>query len=211
MAGNISAQLLGLILAPIVTRIYIPEHFGVMIVIVSIVNVLSVIACLRYETAIVLPKNDDSAYNIIAVCIFFTLIVSLIILPFIPIYGDLVESWSHVEGIKIYLYVVSLGILAHGVEQAFRLWYTRKKNFSLIAKTRFFIPLISNSIIIIAGILAGSSVLGLIFGHISGLLIVAAIFLTVFFQHETLDIRVCILILDILTSKNPNFRMMLLQ
>ena len=87
-AGNVSAQVIAFILSPIVTRLYIPEHFGAMMLITAIINVLAVISCMRYEMAVVLPKEDDKSFNIMAVCLFISFSLSLALLPSVPLFGD---------------------------------------------------------------------------------------------------------------------------
>jgi O-antigen/teichoic acid export membrane protein len=184
MAGNLSAQLVGILLAPIITRLYLPEHFGIVAVIFSIVAVLSVISCMRYEMAVVLPKTQKEAQNLIALCLALILLVSLVSLLTIPFVNEWVETVTQVKGISIFLYFVPLGILVRGLEMAFRFWFTREKKFPFIAKTRMIIPLSTNGIKIAAGLLVGSSVIWLIIGNIIGVSIVAAIFAVAFLQNN---------------------------
>ena len=65
MSGTAIAQGLTLGFAPVLTRIYKPEDFGVLGLYISIVGILSVIICWRYELAIVLPRENKDAINIL--------------------------------------------------------------------------------------------------------------------------------------------------
>lgn len=184
MAGNVTAQLAVVLLAPVITRLYLPEHIGVMAVIISIVSVLSVISCMRYEMAVVLPKSEKEAQNLVAICLALTIIISLVSLVAIPFVNEWAESLAQIQGVRFFLYLVPLGVIAHGLETTFRFWFTRKKNFALIAKTRMITPLSTNGIKIVAGLLVGSSIFWLIIGDILGISIVAAIFAIAFIQNN---------------------------
>jgi len=82
MTGTVFAQALLVLLAPILTRLYDAESFGVFSLYTSIVGFLTVIACLRYERAIVLPEKDEDAANLLALSmlICFSMAVITIIL-----------------------------------------------------------------------------------------------------------------------------------
>ena len=60
-AGSIFAQLVGVILAPIISRLYGPDAFGEFSLFLSIVTILEVVVCLKYDMAIVLPQDDETA------------------------------------------------------------------------------------------------------------------------------------------------------
>ena len=58
VSGASIAQLIGLIAVPIITRLYSPDDLGLLTVLTSIVSIIVVISCMRYELAIVLPKTN---------------------------------------------------------------------------------------------------------------------------------------------------------
>ena len=61
VTGTIIAQAVGICLTPVITRIFSPEIYGVASVFISIVSIQTVISCMRYELAILLPKNQKEA------------------------------------------------------------------------------------------------------------------------------------------------------
>ena len=63
--GSIFAQGIGVLIAPIVARLFAPEAFGVAALFASITSIIGVLACLRYELSIVLPKTDEEAANLL--------------------------------------------------------------------------------------------------------------------------------------------------
>ena len=67
VTGSVFAQGIGVLVAPIVARLFAPEAFGFAALFTSIAGIISVVACLRYELAIMLPKTDEEAANLIIV------------------------------------------------------------------------------------------------------------------------------------------------
>jgi len=59
VGGTSIAQALSFLFSPIQTRLFSPEVFGELSVFGSITGIVGIIICLRYELAIVLPKDDD--------------------------------------------------------------------------------------------------------------------------------------------------------
>ena len=72
VSGTTLAQAIGILITPILTRLYAPEAFGTLALFTSITSILSVIACMRYELAIMLPESDEEAANLLGVWDFHT-------------------------------------------------------------------------------------------------------------------------------------------
>ena len=68
-SGSAGAQLLLVLAAPILTRLYTPEDFGLLAIYTSLLALAGVISSLRYELAIPLPKEDEEAANTAVLCL----------------------------------------------------------------------------------------------------------------------------------------------
>ena len=66
VSGTALAQALSLLVAPILSRLYSPNAFGTAALFASLVSIVGVIVCFRYEQAIMLPKRDEEAANLAA-------------------------------------------------------------------------------------------------------------------------------------------------
>ena len=65
LAGGTTIALGVTILAsPITSRLFAPEAFGLAALFMSGATVAGLLACMRYEMAIVLPKNDEEAASL---------------------------------------------------------------------------------------------------------------------------------------------------
>lgn len=75
-SGTVLSQLIPILLAPLLARMYAPEAFGTVAAISALVGFCSAISCLRYEAAICLPKYDRQAYALVQVSLWATLLFS---------------------------------------------------------------------------------------------------------------------------------------
>ena len=64
--------------SPVLTRLYTPEDFGVLAVYASIVSVLVVVTSLRYELAIPLPADDNTAANLLLLALAIVVALTLL-------------------------------------------------------------------------------------------------------------------------------------
>lgn len=64
--GTAFAQLIGVVFSPIITRIYLPEEYGVLTVYASVLAIISISASLDYQLAIPIADDDEKAINLLA-------------------------------------------------------------------------------------------------------------------------------------------------
>jgi len=136
MTGTTIAQAIPIAISPILTRIYTPEDFGVFALYMSIASILSVVATGRYELAIMLPRKDEDATNIVALSIIITLLVSLITLLLVILFNTLVTKLLGNQEISSWLYFMPLTILLTGVYQSLKFWSNRQKQYKSLAINR---------------------------------------------------------------------------
>ena len=140
--------------APITSRLFGPEAFGLAALFNSGVTMLGMIACLRYEMAIVLPKNDEDAAPLFALCcialVAMTTLTAILTLSFgtrALLYLDAVE-------LKPILWLFPISVFLVGSQLPLSYWHTRHKRFKIRAVGRI-LSSFSASMAEIAGGLAG--------------------------------------------------------
>ena len=136
MTGTIVAQAIPIAIAPILTRLYAPEDFGVFALFMSIVSVIGVVATARYELAVILPKEDEDAINIIALSLIISFIISLLTLLIVFFFNEPISKLLNNKGISRWLYFMPLAIFLTGIYQVFNYWSSRKKKFVQNAVSR---------------------------------------------------------------------------
>jgi O-antigen/teichoic acid export membrane protein len=168
ISGTAVAQLIPIILQPVLRRIYIePELFGAYSVYVSISGILLVLASLRYELAIVLPEKHSESINILFLTLAISFIFNLILVVFVILFkSDLTKFLNLPEKYSIYLYMVPLGTFLFSFYQSLNYWLVRKKRFMAISYNKFFRRGFEGASQVALRFTAGSH--GLIIGDIIG-------------------------------------------
>ncbi len=168
LAGSAAlGQAVTVLVSPILTRLYSPEDFGIFGVYAAILGIVTVIASLRYEYAIPLPEEDETAANILALC--FLLLLGMTALIWILVYGlkDAIVVWTNVPGLKPYLWLIPLGVLGAGTYQILNYWAVRKRDFPRIARTRLSRGIGRAALQVGIGF-ASNGPLGLLLGQLAG-------------------------------------------
>jgi lipopolysaccharide exporter len=136
MTGTTIAQAIPIAASPILTRIYSPDDFGLLALFLSITSVLAVIITARYELAIILPKEDREAINLVALSILITSAISTLMLILVIISGKSLANILGNDSIYPWLYFVPLSLFLTGVYQALSYWSNRKKQYKILASNR---------------------------------------------------------------------------
>ena len=131
--GSTIAQVILFAITPILTRLYSEELFGLYFVFTSIVMILKIISTLRFELAIVLPKEDKDAVNLIFLTQIINLFISLLFAFIIFIFYDFFNSLLGEKNLGIYLYLIPLSTFFTGFYQTFNYWNNRIKKYKNIS------------------------------------------------------------------------------
>src|ERR1035437_4249188 len=71
--GSGIAQVITFLVSPVLTRLYTPADLGLFTFFISIVGLFALIATLRYEIAVIFPKEDKDAVNIVSLSVIIAL------------------------------------------------------------------------------------------------------------------------------------------
>jgi len=168
-SGAALAQLLGVLVAPIVTRLYQPSDYGGLAVYASFVAIGAAVAAGRYESAISLPPDDESgeldAINLVRLAL--TLAVgcsSLILLAVVS--ALLFTSVSALEDLGFWALAIPIGVLMSSSSLTLRAYATRRRDYGAIARVAPTQKVVTASVQVGSGLLAlGLS--GLMFGALA--------------------------------------------
>ncbi|HIP13910.1 MAG TPA: hypothetical protein EYG74_00290, partial [Sulfurimonas autotrophica] len=136
MTGSMIAQAIPIAISPILTRIYTPEDFGMFALYMSISSLFAIFATGRYELAIMLPKKDEDAVNILLLSIIITFFVSMLSFFIILLFNQEIVSWLGNASLSNWLYVIPFSVLFTGLYQSFNYWNNRKKAYKRLAVSR---------------------------------------------------------------------------
>jgi len=148
--------------APILHRLYAPDAYGTLAVFASITGIIGVLACLRYELAIVLPESDKDAANLLAVSLCSVLGTSAFTTLLVLFARRMIVRLLNAPDLASYLWLAPLHVLANGAFLAFSCWSSRTRHFGRLgvaAGTRS---------VVISGIQLGA--VGIGWSHAGGLI-----------------------------------------
>lgn len=165
IGGTAGAQLLSVLAAPILTRLYSPDDFGMLAVFTALLAFFTVISAGRYELAIPLPDNEQDAADL-TVLGFSLVLCTTIISAFIFImWPQKIATIINTPQLANYLWIIPLGVFFLGSYQVFNSLAVRQKQFTVIAKTKVY-QSIGTLVIQLGGYSLGP--LALIGGHSVG-------------------------------------------
>lgn len=151
--------------APLLTRLYTTEDFGLLAVYSGLLALFAVVASLRYELAIPMPESNAEAANIIILSLLAVLFMTGVSSLIVWLAGQQIAEALDAPNLARFFWLLPVGVLLTGVYKVFNYCAVRNKAFGSIAKTRVSQTL-ATLIIQIAGHQMGG--VALIFGQAGG-------------------------------------------
>jgi len=134
ISGTIIAQLIPILLQPVLRRFFSPETFGAYSVYSSIVGILIIVSSFKYESAICLPRKDKDSINILGLALMINIIFSLSLAAVVIIFKSPLKTLLNLpDEFSFMLYLVPLGTFLISSFNSFNFWLIRKKAFLAIS------------------------------------------------------------------------------
>jgi len=166
-SGTMIAQVVAIILIPVVTRLYPPEFFGVNQLFLSIGAVILVVSTLSYHFAIMVTERDEDSMNILAVCVVCLLGISTAVGVVFVGFADWFANVFNTPLIADYFVWLPLYVILSSLIVILNEWLSRKVRYGVIARG-IVTNSVSTRVIQIGGGLIQVSPLGLILGSVIG-------------------------------------------
>lgn len=164
--GTLVAQLLNFLASPVLSRLYSKEDYGSFGLFMAAVSYTTVLACLRLEQAIVLPKNEEEAKSITWWCMRLNLVVSFVglLVSLIVVFGFGLSAFYILVGPTVF-FTTFVAIYSY--------YCSRNKEYKRISGTRITISVSITVLSIALGFISlgtygliGGMFLGQLFGSI---------------------------------------------
>ncbi len=134
--GTALGQILVVVAAPILSRLYTPEMFGTFGLFNAVIITLATISGFRFEFAILLPREDRDGYDLLRLQLLLSLMVAVVL----GVLCLLVPGWiSRGLGdpeLRSVLWIAGPAILFFGVFNGLNFWNTRQRHFGRLAKAK---------------------------------------------------------------------------
>ncbi|MDD2779815.1 MAG: oligosaccharide flippase family protein, partial [Candidatus Methanomethylophilaceae archaeon] len=166
--GTMVAQMTGILLIPVITRIYSPEFFGVAQIFLSIAAVLLVVSSLSYNYVIMLPERDEDSMNVFMLCIVCVLGTSTVTGAVIIGFSDWFETVFEMPMIADYLIWLPIFVGFNSLFVILNGWLSRKVKYGVLSRG-IVVNSVSTRVFQIGSGLIVASPMGLIFGSMMGL------------------------------------------
>ncbi|HKK69263.1 MAG TPA: oligosaccharide flippase family protein, partial [Bacteroidales bacterium] len=189
--GTLIAQVIPVLLMPVITRLYTPESMGVFELFLSISLILGAVANGRYELSVVLPDKKEEAWNIMGLGMLISFAFSIFLLLIFSGFADTIAGWLNNANIEAWLIFVPLAVLFQGWFGMLNYYNTREKSFKTISQANVSRSVSRTGVQIVTGIFVNSPA-GLILGQIAGFftavfIMVKKISLKAFFRQVDKD------------------------
>jgi O-antigen/teichoic acid export membrane protein len=131
----------------------------------SLLSIISVAACLRFDVAVAIPDKDIDAANLLALALGCAFVISLIVAILVLLIPEQIASWLNQIGLSAYLWLLPLGVLLASSYSALQTWLVRKKEFGQIARSRIAQSAVAAGMQLSMGA-AGVGAFGLLLGYV---------------------------------------------
>jgi O-antigen/teichoic acid export membrane protein len=168
--GTAVAQLLTILSAPVLTRVFGPDDFGLLAVYTAIVSIGGVVATLQYHRAIPLPFGGRLTSNLVALCLVLVSISGVLATLIVTILGASFYETIGTVNLEQYALLIPIGIVSVALYETTSLYAIRIKEFRRISGTRLLQSVSQNGTQLGSG-LCGYGPIGLVLGQLLGQLL----------------------------------------
>lgn len=132
-SGVTVAQIIGLAFMPVLTRLFLPEEFGVFYLFLTTSSILSLLVTGGYEKSFVLPRSDNDARQLLLFSIMLlagVTTICFVTLLFLNQWGDAFFQTKHS---RLILWLIPVYSFLFGSLRIFQNWDIRGKKYNWIA------------------------------------------------------------------------------
>ena len=173
--GNVLAQGLAVVSLLFLTRLYSPDAFSGWALWQSVATLFTMIATLRYELAVVLPRDKDKAASVFVVGVLSVFLVSLLAIAILQFAEGLLVGEKFIEELHIWILWLPVYIMTFGLFRMAAMWFTREKQFGLYTITAVALPFTQIFCQVIMAQLGMRTSAGMILGTFSGQVLITLI------------------------------------
>ncbi len=200
VTGSSISQILPILVAPVLARIYSPTDYGKVGVFISASLIFSIISTLQYSNAFLLPKEENDFHALVKLCfrnVLITTAGALLLITFIKGYLGTLLKAKDIENI---FFLLPLSMAMSGITNTLSAFANRRKLFKAVAFNRTIASVANVSVSLILGFMLRSWV-GLLAGYLINQLVNSIVFFFIIYRNTPSDV-----IRSIRTSKVDKVR-----
>lgn len=151
----------------LLTRLFSTELFGIYMLFSSATLILKPLATMQYEFAIVLPKKDEDAINLLGFSVLVLCLYCTLLFIIIFFFKDSISNFFKIKELSNFIFLLPMSVFLFGGVSILDYWNNRKSKFKNISKGLLVKASIMSSSQITVGFSSFNS-LGLIPGMLLG-------------------------------------------
>lgn len=136
VSGTALAHGITALAMPVATRLFTPRDFAAASAFSSLLGILVVTSCLRFEAAIPLPAEDEEAVNLLALSVVSILCLTALIALVLAFLPPAAFTALGQPSLIPHLWLLPIAVMIGGLYLALQMWFVRKKGFGPIARSR---------------------------------------------------------------------------
>ena len=130
------AQVAVVLVSPLLTRLYTPADVGVYAATVSVVSIVVVVACLRFEQAIPLPRDERLMASLVVLCVGSAIATTVILGVILVLLDGQIAGMLGIPSVAGLRLPVLLAVLGGTLYSIVSGWAIRCGEFAELARTR---------------------------------------------------------------------------
>jgi O-antigen/teichoic acid export membrane protein len=134
LSASSLSQLIALAVYPIVTRQYSPSDLGALSLFLSVLGISAILATGKYESAILLEKEDRNAASVFDLTVVINATLCLFIFAALLLFKTTIIRVFRIESIASFIWLIPIMVFLAGFGTACTYWFNRNNKFSLSAR-----------------------------------------------------------------------------
>lgn len=205
VSGTAIAQGITLAAALVIARLYGPNDFGILGIFAATSSIIGVGASWKYHVAIVLPRDDEDAANVLALSSSIVTFTALLSASVMVLAGDWIVRLLDSPRLALVIWWIPVAVFLIGFHDISTHWATRRKNFKTIGVSHI---LNSGGMAIVQtlGGVARVGSVGLIGGNVAGRCLSILVLVTQIYRQEQRELYRAIRIQKMIDMARENYK-----
>lgn len=176
-SGSAAITAAGMLLSPVISRLYRPTDYGEYAVFSILLGNLSIVSSLNYIGALLLPKRHERFVVLAQLTLWLSTIVSVIFLALLWLFEDRILSFFDIHSIGGMVYWIPFILLASVFSSCLQALAIRQNQYSIRAVSDVSANLSGKGYTIAHALWFGPSPIGFIFGDLLNRLVAVGVLL----------------------------------
>jgi O-antigen/teichoic acid export membrane protein len=142
-SGTAIAQAISIITAPVLTRIYFPQDYGILGIYMIFCALINTLSTMQYQNAIITAETDEAAQDVLQLCLLINICVAAIVAVLVFMFAHSIARIYGNEQIARWLPFAPLSTFFLGINTILSAWAVRKKKFRLLSLNRVMTALLA--------------------------------------------------------------------